>query len=350
MKYLRRIPRWLLLLCVPFVLVVVRLWPSTAPTAGGGRSAEPVPVKVTFVRTESLADEVISTGTLRAFESVELQVETAGKLVTVGFAEGTVVKKGTLLLQVDDAELRAELTRAERRRDLALLREQRLAPLVAGGGISESQYDEASSEVAILNADIEAIRQQLSRRAVRAPFDGVVGLRFVSEGAYVTPATRIATLQQLDKLKLDFNLPERYGTVVAAGQRATFSVSGMDTVFEAEIYAVEPRVDETTRTLLVRAWAANPHGNLRPGSFARVTWFPGGTESGILIPSVAVVPGRDGDAVFLVVDGKIVRRRVTSGPRVAGRTRVITGLADGDAVVVAGTQLVRPGTAVRVID
>ncbi|MCD8482229.1 MAG: efflux RND transporter periplasmic adaptor subunit [Verrucomicrobia bacterium] len=181
---------------------------------------------------------------------------------------------------------------------------------------------------------------------MHAPFDGVVGLRFVSEGSYVTPSTRIATFQYTGKMKLDFSLPERFGATVAPGQLVQFTVVGIERTFEASIYAVEPRIDEVTRTLTVRAVLENHDYSLRPGAFARVRWTAEAEQSAIFIPSVALLPATDGDAVFIVRDGVVARRAVVSGPRSAEQIRILSGLNQGDEVIIAGVQQVRPGMLV----
>lgn len=347
---MRTILTWICgVVCIGIVttLILIRIWPeSDSDLQGSSTPQRAQKVATIIVEPDLYSEEVISTGTLRAFESIDIQVEVSGKLTHIGFTEGSLITKDTVLLQVDDAELQAELRRTQRRRDLAALREQRLAPLVAGGGISGSQYDEAASELAIFEAEIELIREQLARRTVRAPFDGVVGLRFVSEGAYVTPSTQIATFQYIDKMKLDFSLPERFSAEVVPGQKVQFSVVGREDLFDAVIFAVEPQIDEATRSLLVRAEVDNYSAGLRPGAFARVSWFAGRDEPAIFVPAVAVVADQDSDTVFVVTDGKVERRVVESGERSADRIRILKGLSAGEEVVTAGVQQVRPGMTV----
>lgn len=340
-----------LLVAVTFTgLLAARIWSNSASEgAGQPRLSRPQPVQTVVVSSSLYTEEVISTGTLRAFESIDLQVEVAGKLIHIGFSEGSLIHEGTLLLKVDDAELQAELVRIERRRDHAKLLERRLAPLVTGGGISASEYDEAVSQLSILEAEIELTRKQIERRSVHAPFEGVVGLRFVSEGAYVTPSTRIASFQSLARMKLEFSLAEKHGSQLTPGQSVEFTVAGRDEIFEAIIYAVEPQIEVTTRTLLVRAEVDNRSGGLRPGAFARVKWIADRDDSAVFIPAVAVVPGLDEDTVFVVEDGKVKSRTVIIGPRSSERVRILSGLSVGEEVVITGAQQVRPGSAVSIL-
>lgn len=314
--------------------------------SGGSAVRAPQPVSLMTVVPEPHTEEAITTGTVRALEEVDLRVEVSGKLVVLGFEEGRAVGKGTLLLRVDEAGLGAELRRAERRRDLARLREQRLAPLLESGGVSESEFDEARAEVSILEAEMDLIREQIARHSVFAPFDGIVGLRYVSEGSYVTPSTRIASFQNIDEVRLEFSLPEKFASSLATGQQVRFTVVSEETEFMAEIYAIEPRVEVATRTLLVRALADNAEGRLRPGAYARVTWQKKVFAEAIFVPAVAVMQSGEGASVFVTEGGRVERRAVVAGARVRERIRIIDGLEGGEKVITAGTQMVRPGREV----
>ncbi|HLP26740.1 MAG TPA: efflux RND transporter periplasmic adaptor subunit, partial [Acidobacteriota bacterium] len=236
------------------------LWRARAATAvegkagakekrGGGSSGATL-VGTQKVKPAALAETIELVGTLRADEAVELQAETTGKVTEISFVEGTRVKRGELLVRLNDAELRAGLERAEARRELARLKERRLAALLKNGSVNQQDYDGAASEFAVADADAHVIQAQLEKTVIRAPFDGVVGLRSVSVGAYVATSTRVSTLQALDRLKLDFAVPERHAARLRPGAKLRFTVTGDDAPHAAEVYAVEPRVDEATRTVL----------------------------------------------------------------------------------------------------
>lgn len=332
-------------------MLILRLSGGPADASESPPSERP-PQAVSLLRIvpEPYTEEAITTGTIRAFEQVDLRVEVSGMLTELGFEEGQMVRKGTLLLRVDEAELVAERRRAERRRDLALLREKRLAPLLESRGVSETEYDEASAEVSILNAEIDLIQEQIARHSVHAPFDGIVGLRYVSEGSYVTPSTRIASFQNIDKVRVEFSLPEKFASSLATGQQVRFSVVSEEAEFSAEIYAIEPEVEEATRTLLVRALAGNAHGRLRPGAYARVIWQKGVVDDAIFVPAVAVMQNEEGPSVFVSHDGRVERRLIEAGPRVRERIQIIEGLEAGETVITAGTQMVRPGSEISAIN
>jgi membrane fusion protein, multidrug efflux system len=298
------------------------------------------------VAAETWTQDVRTTGSLLADESVELRVESPGTVVYIGFDEGAFIRAGTVLVKVDDREPRAALLRAERRHELALVRLRRTTELFEGGGVSVQQFDEARIEASVLEAEVQVIREQIRSRETRAPCDGIVGLRRISLGAFVTPATPFATFTATERMKLDFSLPERFSAQVAAGQRVTFQVAGDDAPREAVITAIEPGVDVSTRTLTVRAETANPAGALRPGAFARVTWLPSEPEQAVFLPAQAVVPSASGSGVFIVRDGKAQLKSVVVAGRVGDRIRIAEGLSPGDEVVVSGVQFLRNGSSV----
>lgn len=322
---------------------------TESKSSGGGRPREGTAVRTMVVRPEPLEENVIATGSIRAEESVELQPEIAGKLMQLHFQEGTAVKAGDLLAVINDAELRASLQRAIYRRDLAELKARRITTLIDKGGVPQQEYDIAASELNVLDAEVELIRAQLARTEIRAPFDGIIGLRRVSEGAQVSTATRLATLQDIRRMKVDFSLPEKHAGALAPGSRVAFSVTGSDRSYEAEVYAVEPGLDETTRTRLIRAHAANPDGTLMPGAFARVTVPVEKIASAVLIPSTALTADSGEKSVFVVEKGKARRQVVQTGLRRADSILITAGLRPGDEVIIAGTQMVRPGAAVEAV-
>lgn len=318
--------------------------------ASGSDNARPLRVATYVVHPQPLAEIVTSTGTLRADESVELQSESNGKVVAINFTEGTSVHRGDLLLKINDADLRAMLERAAASQKLAELRERRFATLLKQGVVTQNDYDTALSDLNVQTAGIALIEAQIAKTEVRAPFDGVVGLRFVSIGAFVNATTRIATLQHLDKLKIDFSVPERYAGRIRVGSPVTFSVAGGDSRIKGEIYATDPRVDSGTRTVLIRAVCRNERGRLLPGAFASVELTLSEVIDAMLIPAEAVIPGLDAKEVFVIEDGKAVRRTVETGTRTTSAIQVLAGLHVGDVVITSGLVQLRPGQAVNPLE
>lgn len=325
---------------------------AAAPTetAGAARRSgnSGVEVEVLILRAHPLAETLQLTGTLRADESIDVQAETAGKITEIAFTEGRAVRRGDLLVKINDSELRAARQRAIARREIAELKARRLALLVNNGGVNQQESDTAQSEFAVQEAEVQLIQAQLDKTEIRAPFDSVIGLRFVSVGSLVTPSTRIASLQSVAQLKLDFSVPERHAVHLTPGATVEFSVSGGTQRHVGKIYAIEPRVDEATRTVLVRALVDNAALTLRPGALAEVSLPLQPWPDALLVPAVAILTSGGGKAVFVVEDGKAKLRPVVTGLRQQESVQLTSGVKAGDLVVIAGVQQLKSGTAVRV--
>lgn len=319
---------------------------KAAPRTGRSPSAA-VAVTTYTVQPTKLTESVTSTGTLLAEEGVELQAETDGKIVGIHFREGARVRKGDLLVKLNDADLAATYVRAKYRRELAMVREKRLAQLLKQGVVGREEYDIALNEMNVQEAEITLTEAQIAKTEIRAPFDGMVGLRYVSEGAYVNAASRVATLQRVDRLKVDFAVPEKYATRVRVGGPIQFTVAGVDRRFSGEIYAIDPRIDTATRTVMIRALCPNPGAQLLPGAFARVEMQLAELNGAILVPATAVVPGLNEKTVFVVRDGKAEQRAVDAGTRFERSVHILAGLSAGDVVITSGLTQMRDGQAVR---
>jgi membrane fusion protein, multidrug efflux system len=322
--------------------------PIATPSSHSSRA--PLRVSAVTVQSAKFAEMVTATGSLLAEEGVELQAETNGKVVAIRFIEGARVRKGDLLVKLNDADLVATHSRAKYRKQLAVLRERRIAQLLKQGVARQEEYDTALNELNVQDAEIELTEALIAKTEIRAPFDGVVGLRYVSEGSFVNAATRIATLQRLDRLKVDFSVPEKYAGRVRVGSPISFSVAGGESRFSGAIYAVDPRIDSATRTVLIRALCPNPDGRLLPGAFANVGVTLAELSGALLVPAIAVVPGLHDKNVFVVKDGKAERRAVQTGTRMESTVHILSGLQTGDVVITSGLQQMRSGQEVSVID
>lgn len=300
-----------------------------------------------YVATPSpLEDRIYTTGSIRANESVELVSEASGKITRIHFREGSAVRKDALLVKINDDDLQAQLDRARVQLSLAQKRERRQAQLLERGSISQDEYDLAQNEVQVLDAEIRVIEAQIDRTEIRAPFDGVIGLRYVSEGAYISPQSRIGTLQSLNPIKIDFSVPEKYVGRVTPGDEITFRVAGVDQAFRGSIYAIEPGVRQETRSLQLRALSRNTNTTILPGAFADIELLIERIDEALTVPSIAVMPELQGQKVFLYRRGRIEPQAVQTGIRTEDVVQVIDGLAAGDTVIVSGLQMVRPGQSV----
>lgn len=316
--------------------------------AGTGGSQQPLGVDGYVVAPATVQNRLSTTGTLRANESVELTSEAAGKVTSIRFEEGSRVEEGALLLTINDAELQAEKQRLEYRLDLAEDRLRRQRRLLEEGGVSQEAYDQTANEVNVLRAEVDLVEARIEKTKVRAPFSGTIGLRYVSEGSYISPETRIATLQSVDPIKVDLSVPEKFSGRIQAGETITFAVRGSDARYEGRIYAVEPQIDPNTRTLRLRAQAANEGGHLRPGAFADVTVVFDTIEEALVVPTFAVLPELGGQQVFVADGGQAQPRSVETGVRTDSTVQITSGLALGDTVVTSGIQQLRPGLPIRI--
>jgi membrane fusion protein (multidrug efflux system) len=324
--------------------------PPGGRPGGGFRGGAALKVYVHKVAPRDLKETITANGTLLANEAVELRTEISGKVVEIDFEEGARVKKGDLLLKTNDSELAAQLQRTIYRIELAKAQETRERQLIEQGGTSQASFDATVNAVRVLEAEAQLIRAQLEKTEIHAPFDGIVGLRMVSVGSYVTPTTVIATLQDLDRLKIDFTISERLMNRVHAGTPITFSVAGRQEKFSGEVYAVEPVIAETTRTVLLRARASNVEKKLLPGAYVSVDVTLDDIPNALLVPTNAIIPGLNERSVFVLKDGKAVTRKVTTGIRLDREIQIVEGLEPGETVITSGLLQIRENMPVEPID
>lgn len=311
--------------------------------AGGG--AAPLKAEVYQVRSAPFAQTLPTVGTLRANEAVTLVPEIARRLVKIHVQEGSEVDAGELLFKLDDSDLTAELAEIEARLKLAAINKARVDNLRASKAISQQEFDSATTEFNLFTAQKNTKTVQLAKTEIRAPFAGRVGIRMVSEGALVSPATPLITLQDVSRIKVDFPLPERYAGEVRTGQRFTFTVAGNGRVFAGVVTVIEPEIDAATRSLMVRGLCDSPQG-LLPGGFAEVTLTLERLANGFMVPSQAIVPSPRGEGVYLIADGKAKLQPVEIGIRTADQVQILRGLSDGDTVVTTNLLRLRPGMPV----
>jgi membrane fusion protein (multidrug efflux system) len=294
-----------------------------------------------------LSEPIQANGTIRADESVDLRSEITGRVVEIRFDEGRRVQAGDVLLRINDSELQAELRQTLARIDLARTQEERQRQLVATNSTSREALDTALNETRVLQAEADLIRAQLEKTEIRAPFDGVIGLRFVSLGSYLTPESRIATLHSVDELKVDFAISERHMDRVHAGSPITFQVAGWPEKFTGEVYAIEPAVDVTTRTILLRARAPNPGGRILPGAYASVEVRLEEIRDALLVPTTAIVPGLNQQQLYVLVNGRAEPRVVETGMRLDREIQIVRGLEPHALVITSGLLQLRPGMPVE---
>lgn len=346
-----------ILLFAVAILISVGFWwiqrgPMLASDTPGSANTAPADsrlgVRAMVVATSPFRDKIFVTGSVIAQDEVFLQAEAAGRIISLSLTEGGFVKKGTLLAKINDADLQAQRRRTVLNLELAQIREARQRQLLDNRAISQQDYDIVMNEVNTIKAEIDLIDANIAKTEIRAPFDGLVGLRSVSEGGFVTVGTRLATLQNVDRIRIEFSVPERYAASVRKGETISYTRQGSDQTYSATISAIEPRIDPNTRTLAIRATALNPQRLILPGAFAQITYSLKEVDNALMVPSEAFVPESGQIFVFVLKSGLAQRVAVETGIRTDSQVQVLNGIAPGDTVLTTGILQLRDGMPVRI--
>ncbi len=298
------------------------------------------------VKPKLLVDEFPITGVLLPDEEVNLTFETSGKVIAINFQEGSPVTKGQLLAKVNDQQLQAQLKRLEAQVKLAEDRVYRQSALLQKDAVSKEAYEQVKTDLATLEADIDIVKANIALTELRAPFDGIIGLRQISVGSYASPTTQVAKLTKVSPLKVQFSVPERYASQIKKGTKLTFSIEGLLEAFPAEVYALESTIDPNMHNFVVRALYPNTGHKLMPGRYASITLKKQEIADALAIPSEAIVPEMGKDKVFVYRSGKAQPVEITAGLRTDGEVQVVRGLERGDTVIVSGTLQLRTGLPV----
>lgn len=329
--------------------IAYRIMSNRSESALGKKAGTGISTVTGVIATpEKFADNLQLSGSLEANEHVELRSEIMGVVEHINFKEGTQVSKGQVLLRVNDIELRAQLSKVGTAKQLASENERRAALLLEKQAISQEDYDIASAEYKSAQAESQLIAAQLGKATIRAPFSGTIGLRYISEGTYVTPATPIATLVNTKQLKITFSIPAKYASRVKLNSDISFITSSSETEYNAKIYAVEPQIDVTTRTLKMRAIADNSEGELYPGMFASIMLPLETVNDAILVPTESLIPIQNGKMIFISEGGKAKQIKVETGSRTESSIRILSGLKAGDTILTSGVMSLKDGVPVKV--
>ncbi len=320
---------------------------ASKPT-GGPQKPSAMQVDGYIVKPEPFQENIEVPGNIVANEVAEIHPEVSGRIVQLNVAEGRYVGKGTVLAKLYDGDLRAQLNKFQIQLALAQKTEERQAQLLKIQGISQQDYDISLLQVNSLRADIGILQTSISKTVVRAPFSGKLGLKNISPGAYVSPATVIAVINQTDVLKLDFSIPEKYIDQIKIGQLVTFSFEGSQKQLGAKVIATESNITENTRSLTVRAAVIGKDAGLLPGSFAKVQLSFDPDPNALLVPSQAVLPQARGKKIILYKGGTAIFAEITTGVRDSSRVQVLDGISAGDTVVVTGLLSVRPEAKIQI--
>lgn len=307
------------------------------------KESPPVVVDVIIAGEEDVPSSIEANGTVISDDMIELHAEISGRITQLNIPDGARVSQGAILAKINDADLQAELEQLKVELELAKKTEERYRKLLAVNGIDQATYDVSLSSVDNLKAGIKVKNAQIDKTVIRAPFSGRLGLRQVSLGSYVTPATLIGTLQS-ENIKIDFTVPEVYEGIVKVGNKVNIKTTSAETSFSATITAIEPQINTATRNIKTRAKLDS--GSISPGSFVKVTLEEKG--KGIVVPTNAIIPDAQSNMVIVVKNGKGVLQNVETGIKNADLVEITSGLSVGDTVVVSGTLFVRPNAKVKI--
>lgn len=327
---------------------------AASPAAGrgpggpGGPGGPPpvTPVDYMVVASQGLDNTLQTTGSLVANELVQIQPERSGRLTRIHFKEGALTQSGALLAELDRQELEAQLSKLKVNEAFAERELKRAKDLLAIDGITQEEYDRIGLTLDQTRADIRVTQVSIDKTRIRAPFSGRLGLRQLSEGAYVTPGDLLVNLQQTNPIKLEFDVPERYSRDLRIGQKVQFTIEGLRQTFTADVYALSNQVNAGTRTLTVRARCNNPNNLLQPGNFAKVRVTTTQNQRVILVPTDAVIPVLNGQTVLVIRDGKVKSQVVEAGQRLENYMAITGGLNPGDTIILSGLLALRDGMEV----
>lgn len=324
---------------------------EVVPSAGSQPRKQILNINAEVLKFQSLTDKTIVTGSTIPDEEVDLSFESSGKIVAIYFTEGTHVKEGDLLAKINDKPLQAQLKKLEAQIPLAKDRVYRQHTLLEKDAVSQEAYEQVATEYEKLMADIELVKANIAQTELRAPFDGIIGLRYVSEGAYASPSTVVSKLTRISPLKIEFSIPERYAEDIVDGTKIVFKMNtsgGTLQNYNATVYAVESKVDEATRSLKVRAKYPNIDEAIIPGRYASIEITRREIKNALAIPSEALIPEMGKNIVYLYKSGNAEPVEIDLGLRTESQVQVLDGLNVGDTLITSGVMQLRTGMKVSI--
>ncbi len=344
--------RWIYIVLAVLVLIIgYQFLPFHSGRQKPGNGDQPksvLRVKAMIVRADRAKTVIRSIGTLTANESVMLKPEVSGRIDRIGFKEGKAVEAGDLLVKLYDADLQAELSKLELRRKRAADNEYRQRKLLEKNGISRQEYEDALNDLDLILADIRYTKAKIEKTEIRAPFSGVMGLRRLSPGSYLSAGTDIAWLVNTDFIKIETRIPEEFAAQVGTGDTLEFRLRNTQTWTRALIYAVEPQVNSSSASILVKARLDNTGKGFIPGLSADIQIGYADRENTVYIPSWALIPDIEGQKVYCYRNGQAQEQRVHIGHRDSRRIEIIDGLDSGDTLIISGILQLRPGLTIDI--
>ena len=337
----------IMILLVAFFLKIGFSKPSEKENRRDPKEKKQKKVEAYVLKPSLLITEISVSGSLMAYEAVDLKNEVAGRVVMINLPEGKFVKTGTLLVKLFDDDLQATLKKLQSQLAIQQQVYNRQSELLKVNGITQNDYDQTSLQLNSLKADIEVEKTLIRKTEVRAPFDGVIGLRNISVGAVITPSTLLATIRTENKIKIDFSVPEKYSSSIRTGMKVKFSMSNTQKMYDATVIATEEGIDASTRNLKVRAVVNSRSPEMIDGAFANVTLRLNENPNALLIPTQCIIPQEDSKAVIVSRKGKAHFVTIKTGVRQSSNVEVTEGLQVGDSVVTSGLQFIKEGNPLK---
>jgi membrane fusion protein (multidrug efflux system) len=319
------------------------------PPKGGSGPADPPPLAVQgyVVHPSVLHSSIEVAGTLLPFEETEIHPEVSGKVTYLAIHEGAHIRKGTLLARLFDGDLQAQLQKLKVQLQVAQKTEERQSELLKIGGISQQDYDLSVLDVSSIKADIQVMEAAIDKTIIKAPFDGKLGFKNISIGAFITPSTVITTIRQDSKLRLEFSVPEKFTPKVQLGNILYFTTEAVPKKYKAKIYATESGITQENRSLKVHAVVENIDKNITAGSFAKVAFDMGDNNDAIMIPTQSIIPEARDKKVIVFNGGNADFKIVTTGTRDSAKVEILSGLSIGDTVITTGLLSIKPGSKIK---
>lgn len=318
-------------------------------SGGLGNSGGPQTLEVEgmIVKTSSINEVIEVSGTILANEATEIRPEISGRIIQLNIREGSIVSQGSLLVKIYDADLQAQLKKLQVQLQIAEKAEERQRELLKIGGIAQQDYDLSVLQISNIKADIELVKVSISKTEIRAPYNGRIGLKNISPGAYISPATLLTTITQINQKKVEFSVPEKYSSQIQNGLPIELRLDESGKKYQASVLAKESTIDQNTRNLRVRAMIKGNDDMLVPGSFTKVRIILGRNDQAVMIPSNSIIPQARNKQVAVYRGGEASMEAVTTGIRDSSRIQVVTGLKPGDTIITTGLLFVKAGSKIK---
>jgi len=352
-KPARNISVILIVIILGALLIVPKLLSEknkTQTPTGQNTSQQEIPVDVFVIKQIDLENEVVTVGTIIANEEVDIKSELTRKITGIYFKEGTFVAKGKILFKLDDSDILARLRKLDLDEELNIKQQDREKQLLDKGLLTPDEYEVRETNIQKIRADIEVLEVELSKTEIRAPFSGIAGFRNVSIGSLVNNTNILTTIQDISKVKVDFSIPEKYIAIFRPGQDITFRVDGYDEDFTGKVISYEPKLNENTRSIVLRASANNKGSKLLPGSFVKVKLKLENINNAVMIPTESVVPKLKGQSVFVYQDGKAVSKDVEMGIRTEKEVQITSNLNISDTIISTNILRLKPNSKVKIVN